>query len=253
VDVHAMRVDDDSVQLDVVVGAPPQHVRAAAVAAVALARSIAEDGFSPLAVARGRADAQLLLEEPRRLTRARASDAASTLLFGDPLVDIATRLHAGTSTDGEVLRVAWADALPSLIVMFSEEADTGDPEALGRDLVMPVDDMAPSQVLTADEFAEATRGLRKWRSGFAPFPARSTFAVDGTRLLILMEGRSWAIDLERVVVALVTDESVVLVSEDARLFQIGARSLWRASELVEAVVAAVRAIAQERVRRLPMR
>ncbi|MBP2457097.1 hypothetical protein ABID70_002623 [Clavibacter michiganensis] len=253
VDVHASPVDVDAVQLDIAVGAPPQHVRAATVAAVALLRSIAVDGFSPLAVARGRADAELLLEEPRRIIRARASDEADARLFRAPRPDVATRLRAGAAVEGEALRVAWAAALPSLIVMFSEEADTGDPEALAREIGMPIDDMAPSQALTAEEFASATRGLRTWRSGMAPFPARNRFAVDGTRLLILLDGRSWAIDLERVVVALVTDDFVVLVSEDARLFQIGVRSLRRASELVEAVVAAVRVIAPERVRRLPSR
>ncbi|PPF58904.1 hypothetical protein C5C13_07110 [Clavibacter michiganensis] len=251
VDVHASRIDDDAVQLDIVVGAPPQHVRAATVATVALLRSIAVEGFSPLAVARGRSDARLLLEEPRRLLEARASESASALLFGDDTVDVEDRLRAGAEMDGEALRKAWAGALPSVIVMFAEEADTGDPEALAREIGIPIDDMAPSRSLSREEFASATRGLRTWRSGIAPFPARSTFAVDATRLLVLMDGRSWAIDLERVVVALVSDERVVLVSEDARLFQIGARSLRRASELVEAVVAAVRAIAPERVRRLP--
>jgi hypothetical protein len=253
VDVHASRVDASTVQLDVVIGAPPQHVRAAMKALIGLARSIAVDGFSPLAVARGRADAELLLQEPMRLARARASEEATALLSGEPPVDIDARLRAGTGMDGEVLRRAWAAALPTLIVMFSEEADTGDPEALAREIGMPVDDMAPSQALTAEEFTSATRGLRTWRSGIAPFPAGSRFAVSGTRLLILMDGRSWAIDVERVVVALVTDEFVVLVSEDARLFQIGTRSLRRASELVDAVVAAVSAIAPERVRRLPSR
>ncbi|OUE31997.1 hypothetical protein BFL35_01960 [Clavibacter michiganensis] len=251
VDVHALRIDASTVQLDLVVGAPPEHVRAATTSLVALARSIAVDGFSPLAVARGRGDAELLLQEPTRLIRARASEEATALLFDEPLVDIDTRLRAGTEMDGEALRLAWDAALPSLVLMFSEEADTGDPEELAREVGMPIDDMAPSRALSQEEFASATRGLRTWRTGIAPLPARDRFAVDGARLLVRMRDRGWAIDLDRVAVALVSDERVVLVSEDGRLFQIGARSLRHASELVEAVVAAVRAIAPERVRRLP--
>ena len=251
VEVMTERIDADTVQLDVVVGAGTDRAREAAVALVDLARRLGHEGFSSIAIDRARLSATLTMADEDARAELDARDAVRSLLLGDPATDAAVDLSEASHVDGEDLRTAWSSALGTAVVMVDEDTDLGDPEEFARALGMPFDDLTPSIELRASEATRAMRGHRTWRNSVVPILASDRVGIVDDRLVVRSGDRGWAVGLGDVAVAVASDEEVVLVMGDGRRLRIERDGWFRGASLVAATVAAVERLAPERLRRVP--
>ena len=249
VSTSTTRVDAASVLLELTVGSAPEVASEAAVAVVREARRRADEGFSATARERVRVAAGAALADPAAVSRRSADLVVERTLLGWPSDDATEDLERIAALDAEVLRRAWSDALGSFVLMVDEEADL-DGDALGSELGLPVDLLAPVTTLSTREFERASRGVRRWRSSVVPRLAWSSFALSGTDLLVRQGSEAWSVDLTATAVALVRGDSVVLVGDDGRRVNVDASEVRRGSALVQGIVDVVAGFAPERVRRI---
>ena len=251
VDVQTDRVDADTVQLDVVVGASTERAREAAEALVRAARDVAEHGFGDQAVARARLTASVTLVDEDARVGIVAEDAVRAALLGNPAEDFVAELRAEQSIDDETLRTAWARALETAVVMVDEDADLGDTDEFGEAIGMRWDDLAPAVEVSPREVARAARGHRRWRNALLRPLASDWGAVTDEQVLIKSGDRAWTVALADVAVAVASDGEVVLVMRDGRRLRVEADGWLRGASFVSAVEAAMTRIAPERLRRVP--
>lgn len=253
VDVLTERLDADTVQLDVVVGAGTERAREAAVALVDLARAVADRGFSALAVDRARLSATLLQGDRDARADLAARDAVHALLLGHPASDLDVELDRGACIAGDDLREAWSHALRTAVVMVDEDADLGDPEDFSRALGMPFDDLAPAVAIGPREAARAFRRHRTWRNAVLPALASDRVALVDDRLVVRSGDRGWTVAIQDLSVAVASDDEVVLVMRDGRRLRIERDGWFRGASLLAATIAAVERLAPDRLRRRPSR
>jgi len=251
VDVQTERIDAETVELEVHVGASSEKARDAVVALVRVARDVAEHGFGELAVARARLAAGLTLTDAHVRVGITADDTVRALVLGHPEDDLDAELRAASAVEDETMRAAWAQALETAVVMVDEDADIGDTTEFETEIGIRWDDLTPAVAVSPREAARAAKGHRRWRNALLAPLASDWGAVTGDQLLVKSGDRAWTVALADVAVAVASEGEVVLVMRDGRRLRVEAAGWLRGASFVSAVEAAMTRIAPERLRRVP--